>query len=43
MIPLERGLADRLAAWREKNTGSRLVFPTEKGMVEGHFLRICTE
>ncbi|MGA7925677.1 MAG: hypothetical protein WCA20_06740 [Candidatus Sulfotelmatobacter sp.] len=39
-VPLERGLADKLIAWREKNPTSVLVFPTENGKVEGHFLRI---
>jgi integrase/recombinase XerD len=39
-VPLERRLADKLAAWRDKNPGSRYVFPTQGGGVEGHFLRI---
>jgi integrase len=39
-VPLERGLANKLAAWREKNPGSRYVFPTKDGKVEGHFLRL---
>jgi integrase len=42
-IPLERGLAERLAAWQVKNPTSRLVFPTETAKVEGHFLRLCKE
>jgi integrase/recombinase XerD len=42
-IPLERGLADRLARWQVKNPTTRLVFPTDKGKVEGHFLRTCKE
>ena len=42
-IPLERGLADRLAEWRVKNPTSLLLFPTEQGKVEGHFLRLCKE
>jgi integrase len=41
IVPLERGLALKLAAWRVKNPTTRLVFPTDKGKVEGHFLRIC--
>ena len=42
-IPLERGLADRLAEWRVKNPTSFLLFPAEQGKVEGHFLRLCKE
>jgi integrase len=42
-VPLERGLADRLAEWRVKNPTSLLLFPTEQGKVEGHFLRLCKE
>jgi len=42
-IPLERGLADRLAAWQTKNPTSRLLFPTKDDKVEGHFLRLCKE
>jgi integrase len=38
-VPLERGLADKLAAWRDKNPGTRYAFPTKSGSVEGHFLR----
>lgn len=38
-VPLERGLADRLAEWRKKNPKSVLVFPTKRNKVEGHFLR----
>ena len=40
-IPLERGLAQKLTAWRVKNPTARLVFPADEGKVEGHFLRIC--
>ena len=39
-VPLEHGLANKLAAWREKNPGSRYVFPTKDDKVEGHFLRL---
>jgi len=42
-IPLERGLADRGAAWQTKEPTFKLVFPTETGKVEGHFLRLCKE
>ena len=42
-IPLERGLADRLAEWRVKNPTSLLLFPTEQGKIEGHFLRLCKQ
>src|SRR6202042_1490727 len=40
-IPLEGGLAQKLTAWHVKNPTARLVFPTDEGKVEGHFLRIC--
>jgi integrase/recombinase XerD len=40
-VPLERGLAQKLIAWRAKNLSARFVFPTDEGKVEGHFLRIC--
>lgn len=39
-VPLESGLAAKLAAWREKNPATRLVFSTDD-KVEGHYLRIC--
>jgi integrase len=43
VVPLERGLAEKLAAWQAKNPAARLVFPTAKGDVEGHFLRTMKE
>jgi len=39
-VPLERRLADKPAAWRQKNPNNRYVFPTQSGGVEGHLLRI---
>jgi integrase len=39
-VPLERGLALKLAAWRLKNPTTKYVFGTDD-KVEGHFLRIC--
>jgi hypothetical protein len=42
-VPLERGLADKLIAWQEKNPTSILVFPTVNNKVEGPFLRIGYE
>lgn len=42
-VPLERGLADRLAAWHKKNPNAILVFPSSRGKVEGHFLRAAKE
>jgi integrase/recombinase XerD len=41
VVPLESSLAVKLAEWRVKNPTTRLVFPTDEGKVEGHFLRIC--
>jgi len=32
-----------LAAWHAGNTASRLVFPTVKGEIEGHFVRTMKE
>jgi integrase/recombinase XerD len=42
-VPLERGLAKKLIACRKKNPASVLVFPSESGKVEGHFLRVMYE
>ncbi len=39
-VPLESGLAAKLAEWHVKNPKSRLVFATDD-KVEGHYLRIC--
>lgn len=43
VVPLERGLAEKLREWRAKNAVSRLVFPTAKGEIESHFLRSMKE
>ena len=43
VVPLERTLANKLAEWQAKNPTSRLVFPTAKGELEGHFLRRMKE
>jgi integrase len=43
VVPLERGLAEKLAAWHAGNKASRLVFPTAKGEIESHFLRTMKE
>lgn len=40
-VPLERDLASKLVEWRVKNLKSKLVFPTDAGKVEGHFLRLA--
>jgi integrase len=37
-VPLEAGLAIKLAEWRVKNPKTRVVFGTDKDAVEGHFL-----
>jgi len=41
VVPLERGLADKLAAWHRKNPGTNLVFGTDSDKVDWHFLRAC--
>jgi integrase len=43
VVPLESGLAIKLAEWRVKNPKTRLVFGTDKDEVEGHYLRTCKE
>lgn len=42
-VPLERGLALRLAAWKMKNAGRRLVFGTKSDREDSHFYRHCQE
>jgi integrase len=42
-VELERGLADRLAAWKQSHPGSTYVFADEDGKIEGHFLRHCKD
>ena len=39
-VPLEHGLATKLAEWRVKNPATRYVFTTDD-KIEGHFLRIA--
>ena len=34
-VPLERALADKLAAWRDKNPSTRYFFGTKDDKVEG--------
>jgi integrase len=41
VVPLERELAAKLRAWREKNPSTRLVFGTKFDTPEGNFLRAC--
>jgi len=40
-VPLERGLADKLAAWHRKNPNIKLVFGTENDKPDWHFWRYC--
>ncbi len=42
-IPLERNLALKLAAWREKNPPTRLVFGTSSDKEDSHFYRVCQD
>lgn len=42
-VPLERTLADKLAAWRVKNPTTRYVFGTKKDKPEGHYLRVMKD
>lgn len=42
-VELERGLADRLAAWKQSHPGSTYVFADDDGKIEGHFLRHCKD
>src|SRR4029077_2154468 len=42
-VPLEKSLALRLAAWKTKNTGRRLVFGTKADKEDRHFYRVCRE
>jgi integrase len=39
-VPLEKDLAEKLRAWREKNPNTRYVFGTKADKIEGHFLRL---
>ena len=43
VVPLERELAAKLRAWRQKNPSTRLVFGTKFDTPEGNFLRACKE
>jgi integrase len=42
-IPLERGLAAKLTAWREKNPTTRLVFGTSSDKEDSHYYRVCQD
>jgi integrase/recombinase XerD len=42
-VPLEKGLAQKLEAWKLKQAGTRYVVGTGEDKVEGHFLRIMKE
>jgi integrase len=41
IVPLERGLALKLAAWRMKNPTTKYVFGNAADQPEGHYLRVC--
>jgi integrase/recombinase XerD len=41
VVPLERGLYERLMLWREKNPTTKLIFGTRKDRVDTHFLEVC--
>lgn len=42
-VPLEKTLALKLEAWKEKNPGRRLVFGTKSDREDSHFYRHCQE
>jgi integrase len=42
-VPLSDELLEMLKAWIETHPDSTLLFPSAKGRVEGHFLRILQE
>lgn len=42
-VPLEKTLALRLAAWKMKNSGRRLVFGTKADKEDHHSYRLCRE
>jgi integrase/recombinase XerD len=42
-VPLSDELLEKLKAWIETHPESALLFPSAKGRVEGHFLRILQE
>ncbi|MBZ5566596.1 MAG: site-specific integrase [Acidobacteriia bacterium] len=42
-IPLEKNLALKLAAWKMKYPGTRLLFGTASDKEDSHFYRVCVE
>lgn len=43
VVPLERGLYERLMIWREKNPTTKLIFGTSGDRPDTHFLETCKE
>jgi hypothetical protein len=43
VVPLERGLYDRLMLWREKNPTTKLIFGTSSDLPDTHYLEVCKE
>lgn len=41
VVPLERGMYERLMMWKEKNPGKKLIFGTRSDKPDGHFLETC--
>jgi integrase/recombinase XerD len=43
VVPLEKGLYDKLMMWREQNPGTKLIFGTSNDKPDTHFLEVCKE
>jgi integrase len=43
VVPLERGMYDKLMMWREQNPKTKLIFGTSGDKPDTHFLEVCKE
>jgi len=43
VVPLEKGLYEKLMMWKEENPGKKLIFGTKSDKPDTHFLEVCKE
>jgi integrase len=43
VVPVEKGLYEKLMMWKEQNPGKKLIFGTKSDKPDTHFLEVCKE
>ncbi len=43
VVPIEKGLYEKLMMWKEQNPGKKLIFGTSGDKPDTHFLEVCKE